>query len=203
MQKSLFYGYLAVGIALSCSIAVVSAKAASIPQAVAQRTQEQILISQSTVDEKINLKFESRGCSRTKTTQVTCDVLITNLGNTRQIVKFTSDYQYMPETNAIDSSGTVYPVQISQSGADISKYSGGYDRLDCNCFSISLVSGIPTKVTFTFEIPQEVNELAAIDLGFAWANGVGYDTENKRIAISNIGAIVPQSNSAPPRQRVR
>lgn len=197
MHKSLFRRYLAVGIALSCGVTVVSAKAASVPQVVVQRMQREILVAQSAVDEDSNLKFESRGCRRTKPTQVTCDVLITNLGNIRQGLRFSGN-----GINAIDSSGTVHGSKRSQSGdsfADLAVSNG----TACGCFSIDLASGIPTKVTFFFEIPQEVAELAALDVGFSWSKDNASIWVGRKIAISNVGAIAPQSNSAPPRRRVR
>jgi hypothetical protein len=193
MQKSLFRGYLTAVIVLSSSVTVVSAKAVSIPQIMGQRMPSEILLAQSAVDEDSNLKFEPRGCRRTKATQVICDVLITNLGNTRQGMKFGV---YGNATNAIDSSGTVYGAKRVQSGESFADINGSNGTV-CGCFSISIAAGIPTKVTFTFEIPQEVTELAALDVDFASSSG------GKRIAISNIGTIATQSNSAPPRQRVR
>lgn len=199
MQNSFLPGYLAVVIALSCGVTVVGAKAASIPQVVAQRMPREILVAQSAVDEDSNFKLESRGCRRTKPTQVTCDVLITNLSTTRQPLRFSVfNKDVIPITNAIDSSGTVYTAQIIQSGAD---RSGGPNNTDY--FNINLASGIPTKVTFTFEIPREITELAALDVAFWWSKDNASMYAGKRIAISNIGPIAPQSSSTSPRQRVR
>ncbi len=195
MHKSLFRKHLALGIVFFCGATFASSMAVFASQDVAQRTKGNTLIAQSTVDEKSNLKFESRGCRRTKPTQVNCDVLITNTGNERQSLKFTAEFDYMQKTKAIDSSGTVYPVQIVQSGADVSRV-GVSNGWACNCFTVSLAPSIPTKVTFTFEIPQDVTDLAALDLGYDGGS-------NNRTAISNIGTITSQSNSAPPRKKVR
>lgn len=200
MYKPFFFTYLTVGIALSGSITVVSAKTASLPQVVVQKAPENILIAQSAVEEESNIKFEYRGCRRIKPEQVTCDVLVTNIGEKRQGLRFGV---YGP-TKAIDSSGTVYDAQRVQSGgsfADIdpSKSNG----TACGCFSLDLATGIPTKVTFTFKIPQEVTELAALDVDFGWSKDNASMWGGKKIAISNIGTITSQSNSAPPRQRVK
>lgn len=191
MQKSLFRGYMAIGAVFLCEVTVVSTKATSVTQSVAQGTQDQILISQSAVDEDSNLKFESRGCRRTKATQVTCDILLTNIGDKRQDFGVGTRGDIL--TNSVDSSGSVYPAQIVQSGAGIAEGSGKFD--------ISLAPGIPTKVTLVFEIPQEVTELAALDIAYYAFINSGWVV--RKTAISNIGAIAPQSNSAPPRQRVR
>ena len=199
MHNSFLHGCLSVGIALACGVTVASAKAASISQVVSQRMPREIILAQSAVVEDSNFKLESRGCRRTKATQVTCDILITNLGNTRQGLRFSvfnKDVNII--TNAIDASGTVYTAQIIQSGAD---RSGGPNNSDY--FNINLASYIPTKLTFTFEIPPEITELAALDVAFWWSRDNASIYADKRIAISNIGAIVPQSNSAPPRRRVR
>jgi hypothetical protein len=192
MQKSLFRGYLTVGIALSCSVTVVKAKAASVPQSLAQRTPEQILIAQSAVDEDTNLKFESRGCWRKNRTEVACDVLITNLGNERHQVRFWCPAPGVTAiTNAIDSSGTVYAIKEIHIGTYIARERGNVDP--------DIAPSIPTKVTFIFEIPKEVTELTALDLAY-----ISMKTwKDKKMVISNIGTIAPQSNSAPPRPRVR
>ncbi|HAZ45202.1 MAG TPA: hypothetical protein DCZ55_12230 [Cyanobacteria bacterium UBA11371] len=162
--------------------------AASIPQAVAERSPREIILAQS-LDQEANLKFESRGCRRTKPTKVTCDVLLTNISDKRQDFGFGTRSDLI--TNSVDSSGTVYPAQTVQSGAGIAEGSGKFD--------ISLSPGIPTKVTFIFEIPQEVTELAALDIAYYALINSGWIV--RKTAITNIGAIAIQSNSAPPRQR--
>lgn len=198
MHKSFFIGYLASGIALYSGFTVVSAKAAPIPQIVTQMLPGEILLAQS-VDEDSNIKFESRGCRRTKPAQVTCDVLVTNIGEKRQGLRFGV---YGNATKAIDSSGTVHDAQRVQSGGSFADIDGS-NGTACGCFSLDLASGIPTKVTFTFKIPQEVTDLTALDVDFGWSKDNASMWGGKRIAISNIGAIAAQSNSAPPRQKVK
>lgn len=199
MHKYLEREWLIARIATACGVIVTNVIATSIPQAVAQQSPREILVAQSTVDEDSNLKFESRGCRRIKPTKVTCDVLIANLGNTRQGLRFGV---YGNATNAIDPSGTVHGAKRVQSGESFADIDGSNGTV-CGCFSISLASGIPTKVTFTFEIPPEVTELAALDVDFGWSRDNASSHQGKRIAISNIGTIAAQSNSAPSRPRVR
>ncbi|HEY9617556.1 MAG TPA: hypothetical protein V6C64_11975, partial [Microcoleaceae cyanobacterium] len=163
-----------------------------------QKLPRKLLIAQSAVDEEVNLKFESRGCRKTKTTQVTCDVLVTDLANQRQGIRFSVSNSAIPNTNAIDSSGTVHPVQRTESGASFSDLVVS-DGSACRCFTVSLASGIPTKVTFIFEIPQDVTELAALDIGYWWYKDSSSLGVSHRTAVSNIGTIASQSN--PIRQR--
>jgi hypothetical protein len=71
---------------------------------------------------------------------------------------------------------------IAQSGAGLTALGNGDGG-----FNISLVPDLPTKVTFTFEIPPEVSEIAALDLGY-----YGYQNDSSqalRIAIPKIGTI--------------
>jgi hypothetical protein len=198
MRKSLERNRLIAGIAFFCSAVVTGVAATAIPQAVAQKLPRELLIAQSAVDEEVNLKFESRGCRKTKTTQVTCDVLVTNLATQRQGIRFSVSNSAIPNTNAIDSSGTVYPVQRTESGASFSDLVVS-DGSACGCFTVNLASGIPTKVTFIFEVPQDVTELAALDIGYWWYKDSSSSGVSHRTAVSNIGTIASQSN--PIRQR--
>ncbi|MGL5081968.1 MAG: hypothetical protein ACRC8A_10835 [Microcoleaceae cyanobacterium] len=54
-------------------------------------------------------------------------------------------------------------------------------------FESNLAPGIPIKVIFIFEIPQEVTELVALDVGY-WQTNRG----TKRVAIPKIGTITTQ-----------
>jgi hypothetical protein len=154
----------------------------------AQKSSDKLLIAQS-VDEQHNLKFESRGCRRINNKKVTCDVLVTNIGNTRADLLFVvPNSTTAPFTNSIDSSGTVYAATVIQMGTYVAD--GKQNLKIRNDFGI----GIPTKVTFSFEIPESVNELAAIDVGYGYlVNSVVNPT---RITIANIGAIASQSNTS-------
>ncbi len=150
-----------------------------------QKPSDKLLIAQ-VVDEEHNLKFESRGCQRINNKKVTCNVLVTNIGNTRANLLFTvPNDTTAPFTNAIDSSGTVYVATIVQMGSYVA------DNRNSR-ISNDFAPGIPTKVTFSFEIPEPVNELAAIDVGYGYlVNSLVYP---KRMAIPNIGTITSQSN---------
>jgi hypothetical protein len=172
----------------SLIVGTVASSAMAVPvcQTITQKSQEKILVSQS-VDEDSNLKFESRGCYRTKSNSVTCDVLVTNLATTRQQVKFSGNVNVGWITNAIDASGTVYGAKLAKSGTQESTTSGAF------YISSNFASGIPTKVTFVFEIPKEVTELLALDVGYSGYSLVPSPT--KRIALTNIGTIASKPKS--------
>lgn len=160
----------------------ISANAIPLSQAQIQKTSDKILISQ-VLDEEYNLKFESPGCQRTGATKVTCNIVVTNVGNTRQEITVSGHTNNKGIiTNAIDDSGTIYPTTRAKSGANIS------DNRGSTFFKVSFPPGIPTKITFDFDIPKEVNKLSALDVGY------GTRIFEKRIAIPNIN-IVSNSTS--------
>jgi hypothetical protein len=170
----------------SLILGTVASSAMAVPlcQSMIQKSQGKILASQS-VDEDTNLKFESRGCYRTKSTTVICDVLVTNLGTTRPKILLGATDTYKPLTNAIDTSGTVYATYEVIAGGSSNKY---YVNID-------FAPGIPTKVSFVFEIPAQVTELTALDVGFGLRDDPS-STTPKQITLANIGAIASKANSA-------
>jgi hypothetical protein len=164
-----------------------SAMAIPVRQAITQKSQSTTLLAQS-VDEDSKIKFEARGCYRTKSNSVTCDVLVTNLASTPQELKFSGSVN-VPSliTNAIDASGTVYGANLARSGTQESTTRGAFYT------STNFVPNIPTKVSFIFEIPKEVTALSALDVGYS-----GYSlvpSTYKRIALTNIGAIASKLKS--------
>ncbi|MEH2161842.1 MAG: hypothetical protein V7K38_12535 [Nostoc sp.] len=87
-------------------------------------------------------------------------------------------------TSAIDSSGTVYAINEIIAGGSSTKYT----------VSLNFAPGIPTKVSFVFEIPAQVTELTALDVAFGqWNSSV--TTLPKQVALTNIGAIASKPNS--------
>jgi hypothetical protein len=188
------------GIAVTFCVAIASVIITPTYQVMAQKVRGELFTAQSVVDEEVNFKFESRGCLRTKLTQVTCDVLVTSLARQRQGIRFSVSNSAIPNTNAIDTSGTVYAVQRTQSGANFSD-SVVSDGSACGCFTIYPAPGVPTKVTFTFEIPSKVTELSALDIGYWWYQDSSSSGVSKRTAVSKIGTIAPRSNSIPIRKK--
>jgi hypothetical protein len=134
------------------------------------------------VDRRYNVSFESRGCQRSGG-RVACDILVTNFNDTHRQVSFGAgfvDYQ----TRAIDSVGNVYV----SSGVRFNQLRDSKEKA-----LIDLAPGIPTRVTFNFRIPDKINELSALDLGYLTIGKI--DTIG-RMTISNIGNISAVSNTA-------
>lgn len=159
-----------------------SAMAIPVSQAV-QKSQSTTLLAQA-VDKDSNLKFESRGCYRTKNTTVICDVLVTNLGDTRPKIRWGATQTYKPLTNVIDSSGTVYATNELNAGGSSTNY----------YVDQTFAPSVPTKVSFVFDIPTEVTEITAVDVGYLlWINS--NQTVPKQIALTNIGTIASKPKS--------
>ncbi|MBD2363847.1 hypothetical protein H6G36_22100 [Anabaena minutissima FACHB-250] len=182
MFKTRTFKVVAVS-SLILGTATSTAMAVPVCQGITQKSEEKTLVAQL-VDEDTNLKFEARGCYRTKSTQVICDVLITNLGTTRPKIRFAATDTYKPLTNAIDSSGTVYATNELSAGGSTTK----------SWVDLNFAPGIPTKVSFIFEIPVQVKELTALDVGYLqWINSS--QTIPKQIALSKIGTIAAKPNA--------
>ncbi|AFZ23740.1 hypothetical protein Cylst_1456 [Cylindrospermum stagnale PCC 7417] len=190
LSKSLLRNFITATITISCGVTSTTALAIPVTPDITQKSSDKLLIAQS-IDEEYNLKFESRGCRRINNKKVSCDVLITNIGNTPAVLSFEASNTTTqgPFTNAIDSSGTVYAATVIQMGTYITN--GDYVRNIKHDFS----SGIPTKITFSFDIPEPVNELAALDLGYRDPIKSAAKSK-KRITIANIGTITSQSKTS-------
>jgi hypothetical protein len=184
LSKSLFKSFIPTTLTILCGLTFTDALVLSVNSEMSQKSSDKLLISQS-IDEEINLKFESRGCYRNKSKKVICDVLVTNLSNTRPKIQLSATNVYPPLTNAIDSSGTVYVTnEIIAGGSSIR-----------NSVNIQFPPAIPTKVSFIFEIPPQVTELTALDVGYLhWIGRAS--TVPKQIALTNIGTIASQPNTS-------
>lgn len=184
LSKSLLRNFITATITISCGVTSTAALAIPVTPDITQKSSDKLLIAQL-VDEDSNLKVESRGCYRTKSTKVICDVLFTNLGNTRPQIRFAASEAYKPLTNAIDSSGTAYVTNEVIAGGSSTRYD----------VDIEFAPSIPTKVSFVFEIPPQVTELTALDVGYRRFTGPSLAVP-KRIALPNIGAIASQSKTS-------
>jgi len=107
------------------------------------------------VDEENNLKFRVQDCKRGGK-YVVCDVLATNLKKENQRLQVS--WNTSIRGRVIDSSGNQYIAKQTQIGQSISK--DGKDLL------ANLIEGIPTKISYTFEIPWEVTKLAAVEVNY-------------------------------------
>lgn len=188
LSKSLLRNFITATITISCGVTSTAALAIPVTPDITQKSSDKLLIAQS-IDEKYNLKFESRGCRRINNKKVSCDVLVTNIGNTPADLLFVVPNSTTGKyTNAIDSSGTVYVASVVQMGTYVTD--DKYKDSVRNNFS----SGIPTKVTFSFDIPEPVNELAALDVAYGYL--IKSVVNPSRVTIANIGTIASQSNTS-------
>jgi len=108
------------------------------------------------VDEENNLKFRVVNCKRFGK-NVVCDVLATNLKKENRW--FYVSWSTSTRGRVIDSSGNEYIAKQTQIGQSISK--------DGRELVANLIEGIPTKISYTFEIPQEVTNLAAVEVNYS------------------------------------
>lgn len=127
-------------------------------------------------DEEYGFKFRLQDCKRGGKT-VVCNVLATNLKSQNQQIWIS--WSTLVRTRVIDSSGNEYIAKQAQIGPSIAK--------DGEILSANLIGGIPTKLIYSFDIPQEVTNLAAIEVSYQMS---GTSSEYRKVAIRdiNIGA---------------
>jgi hypothetical protein len=107
------------------------------------------------VDEKNNLKFRVQNCKRRIKTLI-CNVLATNLKNENQEISFKANYNVDRKSRVIDVSGNEYIAKLVKIGQ--TENSGE--------IITQLIGGIPTKMSFSFEIPSAVTKLAVLEIGY-------------------------------------
>jgi hypothetical protein len=139
------------------------------------------------VDEKNNLKFRVQDCKRGGKT-VVCNVIATNLKNENQ--KIVISWTDALHSRVIDSSGNQYIAKQTQIGSSIQKGNDGTLAAD-------LIGNIPTKIIYSFEIPQEVTNLAAFEVNYRFPSSYIYDIEKVAIRDITIGGSQASSPSNP------
>lgn len=110
------------------------------------------------IDEEGGLKFQLQDCKRGIKT-VVCNVTVTNLRDGNRTLQFNA-YQSNDSTRGIDFSGNEYIANKVQIGQE-----KGNEWL-----VRSLIGGIPTKVSFSFEMPKEVTKLAVIEVNYLFGD---------------------------------
>lgn len=105
--------------------------------------------AEQVVEEK-GLKWELQNCRRAGQ-KVICNFSVTNVGQEDRRVQLTSGY-----SRTFDLSGNEYPAKGTQIGTNQISYDS----------STTLIKGIPTKASVTFELPQEVTKLAVLEVSF-------------------------------------
>ncbi len=161
-------GVMSATVALSY-LPMVNANSIKVAQGLKQSKAEE-------TDEEYGLKFRLQDCKRGGKT-VICNVLATNIKN--------EDHRILIGWNsrgrAIDSSGNEYIEKQTKVGSSIVKDGGIQD--------INLIRGIPTKISYNFEIPQEVTKIAALEVNYL-VHKKEYGNVVSRVSIRdiNIGA---------------
>jgi len=174
---------------------MVNASSTKITQGLKQSKAEE-------VDEDNGLKFKFQDCKRGGK-YVVCSVLATNLKNDNQKVYFQADSD--TRGRVIDVDGNQYVGKLVIKG----------QPKDDGWLATSLIQGIPTKISYSFEIPQEVTRMAALEVKYTISDNT---TSNKygKVAIRDINIsssqasnpgnpencnCPPQTNSKKPRPR--
>jgi hypothetical protein len=125
-------------------------------------------------DEEYGFKFRVQDCKRSGKT-VVCNVLATNLKNENQKIWIFWGGGGV-RSRVIDSSGNQYIAKQTQIGSSIIKGDNGGLAAD-------LIAGIPTKLIYSFDIPPEVTNLAAIEVNYQMS---GASSEYRKVAIRDI-----------------
>jgi hypothetical protein len=132
------------------------------------------------VDKRFNITFEPRACQRASSTRVNCDVLVTNFTDSHRQISFGAGFKGY-QTRLVDTEGNVYPASSLQ----LNQFQRAQERV-----LIELAPGVPTRLSFSFRVPQRINDLAVLDLGY---RVVGRIDTTDRISLPNIGAITSSS----------
>jgi hypothetical protein len=116
-------------------------------------------------------EFQLQNCIKKSSTEVICNFLITNLTNSDNSLGISN------KTRAFDSSGIEYLTTTYALGSSqVSRSTVGINT--------KLLQGVPIKSSFTFEVPQDVNELIALELPYWYA--VGNIAEWSEVKFGNI-----------------
>lgn len=169
-------GVMSATVALSY-LPMVNASSTSIAQGLKQSKEE--------VDEENNLKFRVQDCKRVGK-NVICDVLATNLKKENQ--KLWISWSTLTRGRVIDTNGNQYIAKQTQIGQSISK--------DGEPLAANLIEGIPTKISYTFEIPQGVNNLAVVEVNYSIpAANASANSIDGKVAIRDVNIGVSQASN--------
>jgi hypothetical protein len=112
-------------------------------------------------DEERELKLELQGCKR-GTQQLICNFLITSLANKNRTIEVIGGGYTTGNSRIIDNSGNEYVAKEIQIG----------NQKKTSTLQTELISGIPTKLSLSFEIPQQVTKFSVIE---AVISAYGYE----------------------------
>jgi uncharacterized Zn finger protein len=133
------------------------------------------------IDEERNLKLELQGCKRVNQ-KVICNFLITSLANKNRTIEFSGHGAQSQQSRIIDDSGNEYVPEQVQVGSN--KHSSAQQA--------ELIPNIPTKVSLTFEIPQQVTKFAVIE---TYISAYGYDNIPVQLQFRDVNLIGFQASN--------
>lgn len=116
----------------------------------------------SKIVEDNNFKFQFNNCLRRGTT-VSCSVLITNLDSDRkvEITSLADTFFNIYPPRIIDNEGNEYVPEKVELGSNTA-----FKKVIPTSAEIKLIKGIPTKATFHYEVPQNINKLAIVEVNY-------------------------------------
>lgn len=124
------------------------------------------------LDEKNGLKFQFQDCKR-GTKIMICNVLATNVEKDNQLLSFQYiNDSYTKRARIVDVDGNQYIGKQLLNGKE----------LESSQQSTNLISGIPTKLTFKFEIPAEVTKLVVLEVNYIYP----YAAKDGKVALRDI-----------------
>ena len=186
LSAAMFSAGVGVATVALSSLPSVTATPGIIAKNLKQSKAEQVV-------EERSLKWELLNCSRAGQ-KVICNFFVTNIGQEDNYVILQSD----SGSRIFDLSGNEYPAKGSQIGKDQSSTSS----------STTLIRGIPTKASVSFELPQEITKLAVLEVATVLNGKIQFrDINVTGVQVSNPANTVkcpPQKNpkkTATPRPR--
>lgn len=136
------------------------------------------------VDEENNIKYKFQDCKRTGKT-VVCNVLATNLKTENQKLFYQGGGG--AASRVIDVDGNQYAGRQVVDGKP----------QEAGWVTTSLIYNVPTKITFSYEIPREVTQLAALELSYRYPYDAPSTSKPNTIQLRNLNIGTSQaSNSA-------
>jgi hypothetical protein len=159
-------------VALS-SLPSVTATPGIVAQSVKQSKAEQVI-------EEDGLKWELLNCSRAGQ-KVICNFIVTNVGQQDRYVVLAGN-----SSRIFDLSGNEYTAKGNQIGKEQSSSTA----------STTLIRGIPTKASVSFELPQEITSFAVLEVSY-----FGGKIQFRNINVSGVQASNPASSVKCPPQK--
>lgn len=153
---------------------MVNASSTSIAQGIKQSKQE--------LDEENNIKYRFQDCKRTGKT-VVCSVLATNLKTENQKIFYQGGGG--AASRVIDVNGNQYAGRQVVDGKP----------QDAGWVTTSLIYNVPTKISFSYEIPREVTQLAALELSYRYPYDAPSTSKPNTIQLRNLNIGASQASN--------